>query len=251
MIACIFHEGSGLGNQLHRYVFARVKASDLRVPFGVMYPFNFKGKNFMDLDIGEPVELLSWDKNAVTNFFQEERVNSLDGTDIRPFDIKTEFIVDNTIVDGEFQDEKYFEHRIDDIRKWLDVEPLKVHDNLCVINFRGGEYQYFPELFLTKDYWQQAVKIMRSKGIEKFEVHTDDEILAKDFFPNFPIIQDIAINWRSIRFAKHLIISNSSFAILPSLLGEAKEIIAPKFWARRNLGFWALPQNKYKRFMYI
>jgi hypothetical protein len=36
------------------------------------------------------------------------------------------------------------------------------------------------------------------------------------------------MNWKSIRWAKHLIISNSAFAILPALLNEnVKEVVAP------------------------
>lgn len=246
MIAGIFWDGSGLGNQLHRYVFTRVKAKDLGVEFSIKDFENFKGKSFMEIDPGSPYTPLGHE-------FIEERVNDQSGVDIRPYDAKSELIRDDTTVDGEFQDEKYFEHRLDEVREWLKVRPKEMKDNVCVINFRGGEYKYFPDLYLTEEYWQDAVSMMSHKypGIE-FEVHTDDLTEAIRFFPNFTIIQDIEENWRSIRYAKHLILSNSSFAILPALLNEdVKEVIAPMFWARRNKGFWALPQNQYKKFTYI
>ena len=81
-------------------------------------------------------------------------------------------------------------------------------------------------------------------------MHTDDEITAKEFFPDYKVIHDIGINWRSMRFAKYAIIANSSFFILPRWLNKGLTI-APKFWARRNTKVWALPQNYYKRFLYI
>jgi len=55
-----------------------------------------------------------------------------------------------------------------------------------------------------------------------------------------------------IRHAKNLIIANSSFYILPALLNRrAEEVIAPKYWARRNTGVWATRQNFYRKFTYI
>ena len=80
--------------------------------------------------------------------------------------------------------------------------------------------------------------------------HTDDETLAKQFFPDFKIISDPEINWRSMRHAKYAIIANSSFYILPRWLSGGITI-APRYWARHNTKVWALPQNFYKRFLYI
>jgi hypothetical protein len=93
----------------------------------------------------------------------------------------------------------------------------------------------------------------------KFEVHTDDEKLAKEFFQDFKIVHDIGINWRSMRYAKYAIIANSSFYILPRLLahqGFKNEwfdpiTIAPRYWARHNTKIWSTPQNYYKKFTYI
>jgi hypothetical protein len=247
MIVGIFHEGSGLGNQLARYVFTRVKAKDLGVPFGMIG--HFKGKDFMELDLGENTEGVS------LKTFKEERVDNPQGVDIRPYDTTTELITDDTMVDGEFQDERYFEHRIDEVREWLRVVAIRMWDNVCVINFRGGEYVGVSELFLTQDYWDLAIAEMRKINHDmKFEVHTDDEVTARKFFPDFVIKTGMEINWRSIRYAHYLILSNSSFAILPALLNEeAKHIIAPLYWARRNVsnGYWAMEQNKYKKFTYV
>lgn len=266
MIAGIFHSGSGLGNQLHRYVATRVLALDKGYDFSMVAPENFKGSSFMKLDMGNPkghimyvteqpsgkvmpanVDLPLWEEK--TNYYNPE-VN---------------FVEDNTIIDGEFQDERYFGHRLDEIDQWLKVEPPESYDRKCIIGFRGGEFSLYPELFLTKEYWDEAIRKMKAiKPVLEFEVHTDDPITAKKFFPGYECIHDISLNWRSIRYAKYSIIANSSFYILPRLLrhraltsasgGRAKSdalTIAPRYWARRNTGEWSMPQNYYKAFQYI
>ncbi len=241
MIAGYFHEGSGLGNQLHRYVAVRCLALDKGFKFGMLG--DFKGSTFMDIDRGIEVELL------INNEFSEKKVVE-NGIDIRSYDPEINFIEDNTIIDGEFQDARYFEHHLEEIKEWLKTKSLEVSDDVCVIGFRGGEYIGVPELFLTKDYWEDAIEMMKEKGITKFEVHTDDPYTARQFFPEYPIVNDISKNWRSMRYAKYAIIANSSFYILPRLLSGGITI-APRFWARRNIGVWALPQNYYKQFKYI
>lgn len=245
MVVGTFHVGSGIGNQLFRYIATRVIAADLGVPFGMDNPENFKGKDFMDLDMGKFPQWLQ-------HTFIEHRVNNEQGVDIRPYDERVKAIKDHTRIDGEFQDERYWKHRESEVREWLKVEPLNMHDT-CVINFRGGEYVGVPDLFLPKEYWDLAIGKMREiNPAMKFEVHTDDPVTARQFFPSFPIIHDIGLNWRAVRYAHYLILSNSSFAILPALLNEdVKKTYAPMYWARRNRGFWALPQNQYSKFSYL
>lgn len=243
MIAGIFHKGSGIGNQLHRYVMTRVLALDKKYEFGMCFPENNK-MTFMNLDMGVPV-------HGLEHEFAEKRVNNADGVDIREFDHNIAYIKDNTLIDGEFQAELYFNHRLDEVREWLKVLEWKSADDTCIIGFRGGEFVGVKDLFLPKEYWEKAITMMKMKGITQFEVHTDDSETAQEFFPDYSIVQHPELNWRAVRSAKNLIISNSSFYILPALLGDAEQIIAPQYWARRNLGFWALPQNEYKRFTYI
>lgn len=283
MIIGIFHAGSGLGNQLHRYVMTKVLAMDKGVDFHMVRSELFKGQDFMKLDFGTNMALTRSDHNyhAVFNTVIEQgtgRTIVEPGTEFKFWYEKTNyynpeinFVEDNTIIDGEFQDERYFGHRLKDIDQWLKVEPLEMPDDLCIINFRGGEYTVSPELFLPQEYWDRALALMRTKhpGI-RFEVHTDDPTTAVEFFPDLKIIDtvpiqfidynqewiahkhsNVGLNWRSIRYAKHLILANSSFAIFPALLGDAEEIIAPRWWARYNTKTWCLPQNYYKRFTYI
>ena len=252
MIIGTLHQGSGLGNQLHRYVATRVLALDKGYSYRIEGYGQFKGHSFMNLEISTPGR--PW---TITDKQWNEKKVVENGVDIRGYDPEINFVEDNTIIEGEFQDERYFEHRYPEIREWLKVEPLDIHDDLCVINFRGGEYTAFPELYLDREYWLEAINIMKLNGVHRFEVHTDDIESAKNWIGSFldkdtKYIKEIGLNWRSIRYAKHLILSNSSFAILPALLNEdVKEIIAPRYWARHNTKTWALPQNYYKRMTYI
>lgn len=261
MIAGIFYEGSGIGNQLFRYITTRTLALDKGYDFGMIDPENFKGKGFMNLDMGINCEKWELDDFGYNEWNEKKVIEN--GVDIRGYDPEINFVEDSTVIEGEFQDERYWGHRLPEIREWLKFEPLEISENLCVINFRGGEYKLYPDLFLTKDYWDKAIEMMLSKYKHLiFQVHTDDPKTAFCFFPNFEIIENTTIahslntnmgyNWRALRYAKHIILSNSSFGILPSLLNEdVKEVIAPRYWARRNTKVWALPQNFYKKFTYI
>lgn len=253
MIAGIFHSGSGIGNQLHRYVATRVLALDKGYDFSMVAPEFCKVKDFMNLDMGKQPSFAYHVKmpegKVVTGLpFWEEKTNY--------YNPEFNFIEDSAIIDGEFQDQRYFEHRMKEVNEWLKVEPIDVPDNVCVIGFRGGEFSVFPDLYLTDDYWRQAMLEMISvnPGMS-FQVHTDDVIEAKKFFPDLECIHNPGINWRSVRYAKYSIIPNSSFYILPRLLAHdttpGAVTIAPRYWARRNTKEWSMPQNYYKQFKYI
>lgn len=260
MIAGIFHSGSGLGNQLHRYIATRVLATDKGAPFSMVASENFKGSSFMSLDMGKKLDIpyhTESPSGKVIGLPEEVSLSMGYWEEKTPYyNPEFSFIEDNTIIDGEFQDERYFEHRIDEVNEWLKVKPLNTHDNICYIGFRGGEYALFPELFLPKEYWQEAMSIMKKlMPWISFEVHTDDPELAEQFFPGCKCIHDIGKNWRMLRYAKYSIIANSSFYIFPRLLkhhdNQNAITIAPRFWARRNTREWSMPQNFYKKFSYI
>lgn len=246
MVAGIFHQGSGLGDQLMRYITVRTLAEEKGFEWEMFNPSYFKGKEFISIPYAKSItgqENKSWN---------EKDIRDSNGLDIRSYDPEINFVEDNTIIDGSFEDFKYWGHNLDNIREWLAVEPLEMPDDVCVIGFRGGEYATVPDLFLPKEYWEDAVfRMLKINPNMRFEVHTDDPEKAKEFFPDYPCIHDIALNWRSVRYAKHLIIANSAFYIIPSLLGDAKEIIAPRYWARRNIQTWARPACFYERFLYI
>lgn len=259
MIYGYLYQGSGVGNQLHRMIATRVKALDLDVDWRLIYVGDnsgkvegFKCKDFMEFDESK---VINYFPDAIQ--FNEKKVVE-NGVDTRSYDPEWNFIEDNTIINGEFQDERYWEYREKEVNEWLKVEPLEMPDDLCVIGFRGGEFKVFPDLFLPKKYWDKGIKIMREINPKmRFEVHTDDKETAKQFFPDFKVIHDIGINWRSMRYAHYSIIANSSFFILPRWLKSGEEsiddtlTICPRFWARHNIKVWCLPQNYYRQFLYI
>ncbi len=248
MIAGIFHSGSGLGDQLFRYITTRTLTMDKEYEFGMVYPENFKGKDFLNIDMGKEAKfgVPLWEEKKVLE----------NGIDIRSYDPEINFVEDNTIIDGNFEDEKYWGHRLPEIGQWLVPKGKVLFDDsngdICVINFRGGEYATIPELFLPQSYWDKAIYLKKEQGIKNFEVHTDDINLAKLFFPDFPIYQNIQLNWEAVRYASHLILSNSAFGILPAMINlNVKEVIAPRYHARRNIKVWARPSCYYRKFTYI
>lgn len=254
MIYGFLNQGSGVGNQLFRYIAVRITAQRLKTDWRLLWnPDNsgkdegFKCKEFMEFDDSKvimepPIGSKQW---------YEKKLVDQNGVDIRGYDPEFNFVEDNTFIEGEFQDERYWEDYEKELNKWLKVNPIEMPENVCVIGFRGGEFSVFPDLFLPKDYWDEAIEKMKKLNPDmKFEVHTDDGETAKQMFPDFKIVHDININWRSMRYAKYAIIANSSFFILPRWLSKGTTI-APRYWARHNTHVWALPQNYYKRFQYI
>lgn len=263
MIIGIFHKGSGCGDQLFRYITARTLALDKGLDFGMVAPENFKGKEFLNLDMGKPVNLPYHTEMPSGKVVVDADIALWEEGTIY-YNPEINFVEDDTVIDGNFQDERYWGHRLPEIKEWLKTEEMEMPHDLCVINFRGGEFAVFPELFLPQEYWDKAIAEMRKINPKmQFEVHTDDPILAKQFFPDFNIWDNkmitadkrythMAFNWQNIRNAKYLILTNSAFGIIPALLNEkAEKIIAPRWWARHNKGYWSLPQNYYKKFQYL
>jgi len=236
----------------------------------MMAPYNFKGVEFMNVGMCS--------KNVIEFETGMERWNEKDirdaqGNDIRSYDPEINFVEDNTIIDGSFEDSKYWGHNLENISKWLVVEPLSVPDDLCIIGFRGGEYATQTDLFLPREYYQEAMQKMYAINPNmKFEVHTDDPGLAVIFFTplttpetrikyienkqvNHSKHTNMALNWRSARYAKYAIIPNSAFFILPRLLKHHEDptavTIAPRYWARHNTKVWARPACYYKPLTYV
>lgn len=263
MISGIFHQGSGLGNQLFRYITVRTLAKDKGYDWGFTWLSDgervegrgFKGEDFMSLDYGGPV------LGGVERSVWEEKKVVENGVDIRSYDPEINFVQDNTVIDGEFQDDKYWRHKLPEIDKWLAVEPLEVSSDVCVIGFRGGEYYSDINLGLPLAFYQEAMlKMFRETPVKRFQVHTDDPKLATEFFPNTEIVSttrlshskhsSMGYNWRAMRYAQYAIIANSSFYILPRILSGGMTV-APRYWARYKTKTWALPSNYYTEFTYI
>jgi hypothetical protein len=247
------YSGSGIGNQLACYVTTRCLALDKGYDFRVVFPERWKGfffKNIIlpevkDIEVpieGEPPTVLPEE----INYYKESMENNGDYDD---FILN---IPDNYMIHGNLQGEKYFEKHKDEIREWLAVEPMDMPDDLCILAFRGGEYVGVKDFFLPIDYWLDAMENMeRINPNMKFKIVTDDVETANRMLPWIEATHEESMDWRSIRYAKYIILSNSSFGWFPAWLNQdVKKIIAPLYWCRYNLGYWFLEQNKTKGFWY-
>ncbi len=272
VIATELLKGQGLGNQLFCYVTTRCLAMQNHCGFAILNKeilanniHSNKGMYFMDIDCG-----LDRKKEDFAEVYQEkeDRIyigNSIhdiehgcyiSGADERLLNLRR-----STLVYGNMQDEVYFGQYKEEIKQWLQVKPEYDNyeysrDNLCIINIRGGEYTSNPELFLRRKYWLDAMKVMRQKRSDmEFMVVTDDLSAAGRILPEVPAYHfDLAGDYTTIKNAKYLILSNSTFAFFPAYTSETVQyIIAPKYWARHNVsdGYWASEQNIYDEFMYM
>jgi len=273
MIGTEFLKGQGLGNQLFCYVTARAIATDKGVSFGTagqnQFGYNIhndKGMYFMDIDLG--VNISDEEKKTFTQYKEKDDRLYLGtfhdlqhGCYVTGLDKSMFSIADNTLIYGNMQDEGYFHKYYDQLKDWLKVKAE--HDtyefskeNLCIINFRGGEYFSYPEFTLKRKYWLNGMKKMREiNPAMEFMIITDDPETANKIIPEIPAYHfDIGKDFVIIKNARYLLLSNSSFACIPAFLSETvKYIIAPKYWGRYNVsdGYWCGEQNIYRDFHYM
>jgi len=269
MIITELYNGQGLGNQLWSYVVTRTIALDKGFDFGIMSPDKFKGKAFLDLDFGNevkggqgpeggpPISL----PHGITHYFVEKDTwYEKYRCDIRDYDSELLKIEDDTKIEGYFQSEKFITHRKKEIRCWLKVKAEFDYyefssDDICILNIRGGEYKWNPELILQKKYWTDAIaNMLRIKKSLNFVIITDDVKYTQALLPQYPSYHfSIGKDYSIVKNAKYLILSNSSFSFFPAWTSETvKYVIAPKYWARHNIsdGFWACAFNIYRDWMW-
>ena len=270
MIATEFYYGQGLGNQLACYVTTRVIAADKGYDFGFTglenlgdRRFNNHGLYFMDLDLGKPVQgitnhYVEKELRLKTNASQHDRVL---GCDVRDIDYNLINITDNTKIDGVMQGEEYFRHRKNDLKNWLKVKPeFEVYDfssnDICVLNYRDYSGPDCQALYLTRNYWIQAIyNMLKINPDFTFVVITENPDEAKRVLPELSdniFHFDVGRDYSVIKNAKYLILSNSSFAIWPTVTGNARMVIAPKYWGRHNVsnGYWTCSYNLYEDWFY-
>ena len=264
------YNGQGLGNQLCCYITSRVIALDKGYAFGLMSPEKFKGNDFLSIEYGAeviggygteggPPEKLP---EGIFHYYKERKItHPVYGSDISSFDTNLVNIPDCTKIDGIMQDEQYYVHRKSEIRQWLKVRSsFECYDysdnNVCVINFRGGDYVDMRNVFLPAKYWEDAIRHMKSINKDiSFVVITDDVKVARKFFPKYEVFHfSIARDYVIIKNAKYLILSNSSFAIFPAWLNDDVNCcIAPKYWwaHKINKGYWACSYNIIAGWLYL
>jgi hypothetical protein len=266
MIGAEFYKGQGLGNQLWIYASVRCIAMRNGLDFGFTGTNLFKGHEFMDLDFGNSSKKGTSDgpRNRIPKGFlkysQETRiVHEQSGADISPVDPKILEVSDGTFIDGALQAEQYLFGFKNEITQWFSATTES--SSKCVISLRGGEYRGLKDVFLSRNYYENAMKRIAQidPGVE-FEVVTDDSSLAKEFFPDLKVTSSggvkiilnriyispksskIGNDFAAIQRAKYLILSNSTFSWWGAYTNKNVEfVIAPKYWARHNIsdGYWS------------
>jgi hypothetical protein len=269
MLVTELYHGQGLGNQLFAYVVTRMLAEYHGYDYGIMGRENLgdprhndKGLYFIDLDLGKevtggisvpggPPDALP---DGIENYYREYRHGAHTDdqlhTDIRLTDKGLFDLKPNTKIDGNLQSEDYFCGNLDKIKEWLKVKEEYDHmdtngENICVMNFRGGDMVGNSGGFVPRSYWDNAIKRMVEYNPKmEFCIVTDDVETANKMLPEYPAYhRDVAWDYCAIKNARHVIASTSTFSCFPLWTSETLEYcIAPKHWFHHNLsqGWWSL-----------
>jgi len=264
------------GNHMSQLTTLRCVAEKLGYEWGVdSKPTHdyYNGMNqlyFMDVNFGK------FPSGIVSEYHEKWPI--FDNTNICMFDKDIYHIQDNTILlgangakGGVYQSEDYFYDRRIDMFEWYKIKDeyeskfnsmlidfgYTLDENLCVINFRGGEYKNVANLILRKEYWLGAINHMLNINPNiKFLLITDDIECAKKYMPfEIPTLhEEIGFDFYVINKAKYVILSNSSFGLWAAWLNRnANLTIAPKYWAKHNTsdGYWGVGDQYYRGFTYM
>jgi hypothetical protein len=269
-----------LGNHMWQYAVCRTVAEKLGYEWGINsspthdYHHGMNQMYFMDVDFGKPLsgEFNDFHEHWTFHNHNGDNVN-ISKLDKRVFSIEdnTRLIGYNGAFGGIYQCEDYFINIKNDVLNWFKIKPEKsleyenklkefnivLDENLCVINFRGGEYRMIPNVLLRREYWRDSINHMLSLNQNmKFIIITDDPDCAKSHMPfDIPTYHlDIGFDFYVVNQSKWVILSNSTFGWWAAWLNvNANKILAPKYWARHNIsdGYWSVGESYTRGFTYI
>jgi|694.fasta_scaffold01523_20 hypothetical protein len=273
------------GNHMWYYTICRLVAEKNNYEWGVNpKPTHdyYNGMNqfyFLDVNFGKEVFVDGKNERGLNKYqgipneyydFHKEHIYNGDSCLINMYDENVWNVSDNTMVHLISQSEDYLLERRNDVISWFKfkneyensyTEKLKelgivLDDNLCVINFRGGEYKNVMNLIPNKKYWTDSINQMLTINPNmKFIIVSDDPNYAKGFVGNFPCYHfDIGFDFYLVNNSKYLIIANSSFSWWAAWLNtKSKLTIAPIYWAKHNVsnGYWSLGDSYSKFFSYM
>lgn len=255
MIYIDFEEGQGLGNQLFLYVAAYSLSKKHNTKVACINYTNFKGKEFLALDI-----LILESISPKYKYYEKKVFDLVEKTYLYSYDKNFEEIDDETLIVGIFQDLAYQNYLTqNDLQSSIisiNHKPV-TNGETCCINIRGGEYKTVNSLLLNKLYWINAKRLFcRIYGSKiPIKIVTDDEEYAKSIFPDNEIVTGVENSFNELLSANYYILSNSSFPIIPILLNSknVEDIFAPAGWSRPNGNskFWYSPCNVYKGWKYL
>ncbi len=272
-----------LGNHMWYYVICRIVADKLGYEWGINPQTShdyFNGKNqmdFMNVDFGISTNILGRNEvglnivEGIPNYYSDKQhIYNGDSCLINMYDENVFKISDNTMVHLISQSEDYIHERRSDVLNWFSIKQEKeseylkilhekgIHldENMCVINFRGGEYQYVGNLIPAASYWENCIKYMRNiNPLMKFIIISDDPNCASRYIPGVDCHHvDVGFDFYVVNKSKYLILANSTFSWWASWLNqEVQTILAPKYWGRFNVsnGYWSLGDSYTRRFLYM
>jgi hypothetical protein len=274
-----------LGNHMWNYVIARLVAEKRGFEWGVPphathdYHSGANQMYFMDVDFGKPLTItgkypdrLNIYDNIERRYSDENKSHTYNGDSccINMYDSHVFEVEDNTMIHIISQSEDYLTERRDDILDWFKIKPefeqkyleiisqlgLNLDENLCVINFRGGEFRAVPNLIPNQNYWQNSIRHMKNLNPNmNFIIITDDTQCASMYIPGLKCLHiDIGFDFYMVNKSKYLIMTNSSFSWWAGWLNQdAKLIIAPKYFGRHNVsnGYWSLGDSYTSTFHYM
>jgi len=257
IIQTMFLSGQGLGNQLWVYSAGRALAEKLGRQHVVKGMDLFKGRGFLDIDVGEDPDIEAPIEQFNEALYYDPSLKYFSST----YDHRVESLPSRVQINGLFQSERYFYDRMECLSSW--IRPTKYiqevaasYGDTCVLNLRGGEYKRHKSFILPRSYWDMAIKeLMQKFGSMKILIVTDDPAYAKVFLPEYPVLKGgVAECYGALMGAKALAVSNSSFSYFPIKTRKDRPfVIAPEHWARYGHpdGRWAMPSNVYKDWTYL
>ncbi len=146
---------------------------------------------------------------------------------------------DNLMLDGYFQSYKYFEDKIDELRKLYNIfEPNYRTQNRIYIHTRRGDYIHFQDKhpILPFRYYLEGIKKCNNKEIIICGDDLDFMNLLKIYLQSELSLEytikisdeNYIYDFDSLVHAEELIIANSSFSLMAGILNtKSKKIISP------------------------
>jgi hypothetical protein len=139
--------------------------------------------------------------------------------------------IDNLLLDGYFQTEKYFD--TETVKNLFDIPKNEEYKGYTFLHIRRGDYIKYQNIhnLLSEDYYENALDIIKPKNVV---VLTDDVEWAKshELFKNFKIsnsktdIEDLSI----MVSCESAIIANSTFSWWGAWLMDSDKVVCPKKW---------------------
>jgi len=213
-----------LGNHLFQYTICRIIAEKNGYEYSI--PRKWLGQTLFDCPLG-------------SNNIQKDNLKIYKEPDLQPLNLDILKISDNTILDGYWQSDLYYNGYEEQIKEWFRPNyPSKiiVPEDTCIIHLRMRDY--YEKHKIPKQYFDKAKKIIKDKidNQIKFWIVTDNIPVAKEYFPEDKIISKETTSMQQdfmlIYSAKYRIISPSTFAWWASWLNTSNETItiAPIKW---------------------